>query len=432
MSSDPIPHFHTAGVGAGPANLSLAALFEAVAPDEVALFEAQPAAAWHSGLLYSGVRMQTSWLKDLVSLVDPRHRLSFLTYLVSSGRVYTFLSAQHDSIPRLEYVRYLEWASGQLAHVHYNTRIDRISFCDDGDGRFVLYSADQPVASSEHVVLGLGSAAQVPGWVSAIGGDRAVVADRLADLLALPVQGPVAVVGGGQTGAECVLELLAHGYDDVRWFGARPWFAPLDDSPSANDFYRPAYLDYLRRLPRQSRRELIERQVLTSDGISPGTLRGLFQLNYERLLSTGRAPVTMLPSRRIIAARADDDEIVLTCTVPAGTEQHEVRRVVVAAGRAPAPLPLDEALREQIEVDQAGEPFVEDDYSLTWKGAERHKIFVQNRARYSLGLPDSNLSLLPARSATIINGLFGRTVFEMQDEHGTTHWDTPTTERAAQ
>src|SRR5215469_16858237 len=241
-------HFHTAGVGAGPANLSLAALFEAVAPDRIVLFEAQPSPAWHGGLLFPSVRMQTGWVKDLVSLLDPSHRVSFLSYLVRTRRVFTFLSAQYSEIPRLEYVRYLEWAAQQLADVHFGTRVDAVSF-DDG---FSLYSGGRLLATSDHLVLGIGSCPRMPRGLAALDETRMAVADDLLsrlETLTLETSEPVAVIGGGQTGAECVLELQRRGFTQIRWFGRRPWFAPLDDSPSANEMYRPAYAEFLNRLP---------------------------------------------------------------------------------------------------------------------------------------------------------------------------------------
>src|SRR3954466_15560702 len=109
-----IPHYHAVGIGAGPANLSLAALFESSTSETIALFDRQPVPSWHNRLLHSGVRMQTSWLKDLVSLVAPRHELTFLNYLVTTGRMYALMNSQFDVIPRQEYVRYLAWASAKL------------------------------------------------------------------------------------------------------------------------------------------------------------------------------------------------------------------------------------------------------------------------------------------------------------------------------
>jgi len=416
------PHFHTAGVGAGPANLSLAALFEAVAPNRVALFEARPGPAWHGGLLFPSVRMQTGWVKDLVSLVDPGHRLSFLSYLVRTRRMFTFLSAQYSEIPRLEYVRYLEWAASQLADVYFGARVDTISF----EKGFHLYSAGRLLATSEHLVLGVGSCPRVPPGLVDLDGSRVLVADHLIsrlDSLELQTSDPVAVAGGGQTGAECVMELHRRGFTDIRWFGRRPWFAPLDDSPSANEMYRPAYGEFLNRLPGERKRELVKEQVLTSDGISSSTLRALFQSNYEELLRTGSAPITMLPGRRVTAGEPDGPGVRLTCEGPHGAERHDVRLVVVAAGRVPAPLPFDEPLREMVDTDSYGDPIVQEDYSLRWKGQDGHRIFAQNRARFIHGLPDANLSLLATRSALIINSLFSREVFDVADCYPATVWD---------
>src|SRR5262245_28696693 len=108
------PRFHTVGIGAGPANLSLAALFEYSTSEQIALFDREPGPSWHNKLLHPGVRMQTSWLKDLVSLVAPRHELTFLNYLVTTGRLFALLNSQFDVIPRVEYVRYLGWAAQRL------------------------------------------------------------------------------------------------------------------------------------------------------------------------------------------------------------------------------------------------------------------------------------------------------------------------------
>lgn len=422
MSIQDTPHFHTAGVGAGPANLSLAALFESVAPDRIVLFDGQPGPAWHGGLMFPSVRMQTGWVKDLVSLVNPTHRVSFLSYLVRTRRVYTFLSAQYAEIPRLEYVRYLEWAAGQLANVHFGTRIDDISF----DNGFFLRSAGKLLATSDHLVLGIGSCPRMPPGLAGLDDTRMAVADELLPRLsaqALEFDEPIAVAGGGQTGAECVLELHRRGFRDIRWFGRRPWFAPLDDSPSANEMYRPAYGQFLNRLPVELKQMLVQEQVLTSDGISGSTLRTLFQSNYEDLLRTGRPPITMLPGRRVTGGEPEDPGIRLSCTGPHGPETHDIRFLVVAMGRRPTPLPVDEQLQEMIDTDAQGDVVVDQDYSLRWKGQDRHKIFAQNRARFIHGLPDANLSLLAPRSAVIINSLFGRDIFEVTDDCPATVWD---------
>lgn len=425
MPSQPLtgsPHVHTIGIGAGPANLSLAALFEAVAPAQIVLFEQQTGPGWHDGLLHDGVRMQTSWMKDLVSTVDPTHRLSFLNYLVSTGRLYAYLNAQYDSLPRQEYVRYLGWASERLAAVRYGQRVDEVAFCDD---RFVLRAAGQTLATCEHVVFGIGTVASVPTFFRETDQDLVVVADRLAARVGAFLDErdqPVAVVGGGQTGAEAVLSLLGRGFTDVLWIGRRPWFAPLDESPPANEFYRPAYQKHLHTVPRVHYRKMAQAQVLTSDGVSAHTLRSIYQLNYDRLLADEHAPLRLMPGRTVVGAEAAAGELRLTCAAEDRRQVVPVRWAVVATGRTSAALPVAEDLLSEIELTEDGDVIVEPDYSVRWKRSGQHRMFALNRARDSHGPADANLSLLPTRSAMVINSLFDRTVYELRDNHVQTEW----------
>jgi len=425
------PHHHLAGVGAGPANLSLAALGEHVVPGGVALYDRRQGPAWHPQLMHPGVRLQTSWIKDLATLVDPCNRLTFLSYLVSTGRIYAFITAQFSEVPRLEYARYLAWASERLGVVRYGVDVDEIDF--DGD-RFLLRSRGCQVASSEHLVLGLGTEPRVPACFA--GSDPGLLDGALLDgvLLAEDLDGhlsanppprheQVIVVGGGQTGAECVLSLLDRGYRDIRWLGRRHWFAPLDDSPSANDFYRPMYLRFFHGLSGETRQRYVAEEMLTTDGIAMSTLQRLYQANYEFFLREGRAPVMMLPGRNVLGAANRDATVTLWCQRDAGgRERHTARHVVLATGRQPSPLPFAERLTELMDLDEHGEPVIEQDYSVRWKHGPEHRIFLQNRGRLSHGVVDPNLSLLSVRSAMILNSLCEREVFTIRDELVNTLW----------
>lgn len=414
-----VPHFSVAGIGAGPANLSFAALAEEAVPGPVALFERHRSHAWHPELMHPGVRLQTSWVKDLVTLVDPRNRFSFLNYLVTTGRIYAFLNAQFDAIPRLEYDRYLAWASDQLGNIHYGVEISDIRF----DGVFTLWEGDRPVATSDHLLLGLGTRPFVPECFTDPGLPGVLLAEQLsqhfADCRPEPHRTAV-VIGGGQTGAEAVLSLLRLGMREVRWIGRRPWFAPMDDSPSANDFYRPAYVRHFQSLPAHVRDQFVSTQILTSDGVSMATLQELYQINYEIWLAEGRSPVMMLPGRDVIRATAQHGSLTLRCRrLGGGSEQHTAQHVVLATGRRPAPIPLDPKLLDLAEGEELP---IEPDYSLRWKHGDTNRIFVQNRAQASHGVVDPNLSLLSVRSAVILNSLLGRPVFSIRDEQVHTLW----------
>ncbi|MFI9100393.1 lysine N(6)-hydroxylase/L-ornithine N(5)-oxygenase family protein [Streptomyces fildesensis] len=420
---DVVPHHHVAGLGAGPANLSLAALGEDVVPGGVVLFERREGPAWHPGLLGSGTQLQTSWIKDLVSLADPRNRLSFLNYMVTTGRIYAFLNAQYESIPRLEYARYLAWASGRLGSVRYGSEITEVDFAD---GRFVLQGPEGPVATATHVVFGLGTRADVPACFAGQQIDGVVQAEQLESHLATVPSVPyeqAIVIGGGQTGAECVLNLVQRGFRDIRWIGRRQWFAPMDESPSANDFYRPTYLRFFQGLPESVRERYVAEQTLTSDGVSMTTLQVLYQANYEAFLREGRSPVMMLPGRSVVEASQRHGTIALWCERDwGGRERHSARTVVLATGRKASPLPISPRLLGLLETDSSGEPVVDADYSIRWKFSEHCRMYVQNRSRVGHGLADPNLSLLAVRSAVIVNSLLERQVFAIRDEQMNTVW----------
>jgi lysine/ornithine N-monooxygenase len=108
--------------------------------------------------------------------------------------------------------------------------------------------------------------------------------------------------------------------------------------------------------------------------------------------------------------------VVLRCTAVSGRETYRARHVVVATGRERTPIPFDDALWDRVEVDDLGEPVVEPDYSVRWKGSNGHRIFALNRGRFTHGIPDANLTLLPVRSAIVLNALFERELFRIEDE----------------
>lgn len=404
-----------AALGAGPANLSLAALFQTCSSESIGLFDRQPGPAWHPQLLQPGVRMQTSWLKDLVSLVDPRHELTFMNYLVSTGRMFALLNAQFDFIPRGEYQRYLAWAAERLGTINYGVDIDRVSF--DGD-EFVLYAGSEAMARSQHLAVGVGSRPTVPQGLAHLPTERAFVADELTsriDAMASDLDATVAVVGGGQTGLECVLALLGRGFTDIQWLGRRQWFQTIDDSPVANEFYRPAHQQFLLQLDRPTRRRLVEELEPTGDATTPGALRALYHANYDAMLSLGRFPVTLLPGRDVVRGLNRRHRVTLHAMCAAGHEIFEARHVVIATGREHAPIPFDADLWDRMELDDSGELLLDADYSVRWHGGGAHRIFALNRGRFSHGIPDANLTLMPVRSAVVLNSLFDRELFPVRD-----------------
>ena len=87
------------GIGIGPFNLSIAALAEGLDGFSSLFLERKPHFSWHPGMMVPDCHMQTSFLKDLVSAVEPTNRHSFLNYLVQRKKFYRFLPTE-QRLPR--------------------------------------------------------------------------------------------------------------------------------------------------------------------------------------------------------------------------------------------------------------------------------------------------------------------------------------------
>ena len=119
------------GIGLGPSNLSLAALLHPV-EEKIHFLEKKSEFQWHPEIMFGDSTMQTSYLKDLVTPVDPTNPYSFLNYLKESGLFYSFLNTQRNSITRLEYQQYGQWVSQSLGEfIDFETDVYAVDF----DGR---------------------------------------------------------------------------------------------------------------------------------------------------------------------------------------------------------------------------------------------------------------------------------------------------------
>lgn len=79
--------------------------------------------------------MQTSFLKDLVSAVEPTNRHSFLNYLVQRKKFYRFLTTEQRTVSREEFADYLCWAADNLTNLAFSQQVQQVSF-DEKSGLF--------------------------------------------------------------------------------------------------------------------------------------------------------------------------------------------------------------------------------------------------------------------------------------------------------
>lgn len=403
-------HYTCVGIGVGPANLSLAALMQSY-PEITNIFvDKKPCFGWHDGQQIPNTTIQVSMLKDLVSLSNPTSEYSFLSYLHESGRLYHYINAHFESVPRLEFRNYMEWACQKNDDIIFGHEVLSVDY----SGVFNI-SLQTGRLTADNIAIGVGVRPRVPPYAQPYLGDwQFHVSDFLikaGDLGGLRV----GVVGGGQSGAEAFLDLISRTSASrprrAVWISRRPNYLPLDDSPFANDYYMPDYSDYFAGLDSATRQAFNDRHILTSDGISEATLRLIYQQIYTNRFINGHDDlVALYPNREVTGvSRAPGGAWLLTLghnDHPGMTESTELDVVIWATGFAPASTDFLDPIKGRLERD-GDEYKIDSNFAVQWDGPADRNIFLQNGARGQRGLADPNLSLNAWRSQRILDRLRG-------------------------
>ena len=428
-----------AGLGAGPFNLSIAALIDGLNRDgrhiKSGFYDRKSAFSWHPGMLLPDARMQTSYLKDLVTGVAPTNPYSFLNYLVQHQRFYQFLSAELSAVSRLEYGDYLRWVAEQLPNIHYNAAVEAVDF----DGRhFQLHFNDgRTPVTAKNLCLGTGKRPYVPECARPHLGGNVFHAIGIAQS-SFSAQGlRVAVVGGGQTGAEVFKGLIEGQWGNaasVHWISRRQNFEPLDETAFTNEFFTPQYVDTFYHLPKSAKQRLVASQKLASDGISPDTLKTLYQKLYELAIQRRADHLDLRPHRSLTGMAYHDGYYRLQMTNGIQNQPEDLHAdiVVLCTGfESEVPVYL-QSLRSRLNIDQHEHLELSRNFEVVWDGPAANRIFAVNAGRHSHGIAEPQMSLMCWRSATIINALLAEPAFALQQGINLVNWNARSREVTAE
>jgi lysine N6-hydroxylase len=400
------------GVGIGPSNLSLAALLHPIGRLSAAFLDQKPEFQWHPGLMMPDAALQVHYLKDLVSLVDPTSRYSFLSFLAAKGRLLQFINASFSRVLRCEFEEYYRWVSKQLPSLSFDSPVDDVLV---EDGALSLYGSGGRW-ETKRLVIGSGSAPHIP---PAAVGKICPTVMHASDFMHRKIGfigKRVSVVGGGQTGAEIfkhLIDLTTGAPSRVDWISRRANFLPLDESAFTNELYTPEYSDYFFGLPHATRASLLCEQKLASDGVSDTLLSSIFRQIYElQYLRASFLEVSLKPARELVSMSRGARGWRLTLQhahrdVP---EIVETDIVILATGYESSLPPYVSSIAERIAWDDGFQ--VDEDFSILWDGPPDCRIYVQGFARNRRGVAEPNLGLIPWRNATIINSIIGTQVYD--------------------
>ena len=407
-----VRHVELLAIGAGPSNLGLAVALEELAPDVAEnslIIERSSEIVWQSGMLLPWAKSQVSFLKDLVTLRNPRSRFTFLNFLRSTGRLDGFINLGDLAPYRLELSAYLKWVAESLGKVkvELNRECVRIRPTWDATGTITGWRttlADGTTIVSRYLVIAAGRDANIPAVLADLPRSRVIHSTRyrqgVADLEQhLPYR--VALVGSSQSSAEMFRALRTDLPDaDVAWL-MRSIGPTVDPSSNfTNELYFPSYVDEFFTTPAEGRKRIRDELYRTNYSCAtPATLHGLYTDLYRDRLDQ-RHDRRLITMTDITAAREHDGEIILELTDRRTGSVTELRRdlVFLGTGFAWQPPRLVRDLCEDIGLTDID---VSRGYRLQLGEPATGACYLQGINEATHGIGDSLLSVLAHRAHDI-------------------------------
>jgi L-ornithine N5-oxygenase len=399
-------------VGAGPSNLGLAVALEELAPElaeNSLIIDRSPTIEWQQGMLLPWAKSQVSFVKDLVTLRNPRSKFSFLCHLHSTGRLDEFINMSSFLPYRVEISEYLNWVARSLSRVSVELGRDCVSITGerDADGtlaRWLTTLADGTVISSRYLVIGTGRDPFIPPVLAGLPASRVIHSSQYRPRVAgLSKEMPyrVALVGSSQSAAEVFRALRSDLPDsEIAWLMRSVSLTADTSSKFSNEFYYPSFVDEFFDIAPAARERILKEMYKTNYScITPAMLEHLYtDLYLDRLgHRETRRLITMVD---ITAARESGDEVELELTDLNTGAVTELRRDLIFLGtgfnwQTPR---LVRGLADAIGLDQV---VVTRQYQLVINQPATAACYLQGINESTHGIGDSLLSVLAHRSEDI-------------------------------
>lgn len=399
-------------VGAGPSNLGLAVALEELAPElaeNSLVIERNQTIEWQHGMLLPWAKSQVSFVKDLVTLRNPRSKFSFLSHLQATGRLDDFINMGSFLPYRVEIAEYLSWVARSLSKVSVELGRDCVSITGERDAAGTLTHwlttlADGNQIASRYLVIGTGRDAQIPPPLAGLSPARVIHSSQYRPRVAsLSKEMPyrVALLGGSQSAAE-LFRALSEDLpgSDIAWLVRSVSLTADQSSKFTNEFYYPSYVDEFFNSPPGTRERIFEEMYKTNYScITPEMLGYLYtQLYLDRL--SGRGSRRLISMMELTGASESDDEVVLELTDRNSGKTIELRRDLVFLGtgfswRMPR---LVRGLADAIGLDQIA---VTRNYQLVVDQPATAACYLQGFNESTHGIGDSLFSVLAHRTQDI-------------------------------
>lgn len=405
------------GIGAGPANLSLAAqAFESREQDELnfLLVEKKSEVRWHPGMLLPGSRLDTHFAKDLITMLDPTSSFTFLNFLSEKDRLVDFLNCGTSHPYRHEFDEYIGWAAGKLSKYiacgHEVLNIDKLKtggFCvscklvDGGNAELL----------TRNIVIGAGGKAKYicdlpPQSKNIIHSSNFL--DQVVEIPRISEKHRVLVVGSGQSAAEVIQYLLQNTHCELHVSLSDFALLAKEGTAFINESYNGKFVDRFFELTPDMKTWFKSQRANMNYGVVDSELIGsLYNEHYFHKYYKHRT-INFRSFTRVtdIISSSNSVTVKLENKEKKCTTKEEFDTVVLATGYEPAfGLPMISHLLEiQPPVEEAIS--INRDFSIANLRKDIHGlIFLNGNVSDSHGPAEDVLSVISHRSRDIFSAI---------------------------
>jgi lysine N6-hydroxylase len=401
------------GIGAGPFNLSLAVLMEKTKLSTLFL-DQKSQFQWHSELMFADADMQTTYLKDLATPVDPTSPYTFLNYLNEKGAFYSFLNTDRKFITRAEFELYCRWACQKLeGKVLFQQPVQEVTFKNNS---FVVKTHDS-FYEAQHLSIATGLVPKIPEFTKKFIGDQVFHA-KSPQLQKLNLTDKsVTIVGGGQTGLEIFRNCFKGKWGKPRkvsiMTGSRN-FEPLDASPFTNEFFTPNYVNQFFGLKDENKKEILQKQVFASDGNTPHYLELVYNDLYQHhFVEKNPMEIKILPARKMTDMQKNDEAYTLkTFSTFSHQEENFNSDIVILCTGFEQKIPdALTPIKHLISFDEDHRFDINKSFQVKWDGPQDNHLYALNFSKHRHGIAEPQTSLMAWRAATVVNHLAGENIY---------------------
>jgi lysine N6-hydroxylase len=409
-------------VGIGPFNLGMAAMVDALPQLDCIFFDQSKEFNWHAGMLLPNAGLQVPFYADLITVVDPCSKFTYLNYLKEKQMLFRFAIHENNFITRREYNDYCKWVIGHLDNLHFHHRVVDVHY-DAREEMFTVMvhnlSSDQLLFYyAKHLVIGVGSVPNVPSFAKLkMTGSNNIIhsSDYLFHKDSILEQSKIAIVGSGQSAAEIFYDLLNYTdhLEKLSWFTRSTRFYPMEYSKLSLEMTSPDYIDHFYSLPAHKKKDVLKKQDPLYKGINYNLINEIYDALYLMGLERDTSFIELHTNCELNDVSFSDNRIDLRFTHSELEErfEHNTNAVILATGyRSVVPSFLD-SIKDQINFVEEDCYTVNRNYSIDVEGK---RIFVQNAELHSHGFSAPDLGMGPYRNAAILNSVLGYEQFVME------------------